>query len=119
MKISRGKKLYIPIHTSYFSCLFICFKFKSSPYLHQYLEEDHQQKLFERSVLFVLHFDELSNMWENLKPQLDHYDHHQGDHHLLERGKNDLKYKKKYNLNLRYKEMTKSSIKAGMTNSKD
>lgn len=117
MKISRGKKLYTPIHTLYFSCLFLCFKLKLSPYLHQYLEEDHQQKLFEKSVLFVLHSDEPSNMWENLEPQLDHYVRHQAGHHLSERGKNDLKYKNKYNLNLRYKEMTKSSIKVGMTNS--
>lgn len=101
----------IPPFTLYFRVLFVCFKLKLSQYLHQYLEEDHQQKLFERSVLFVLHFDELSNMWVNLKHQLDRYDHHQADHHLLERGKNDLKYKNKYNLNLRYKEMIKSGIK--------
>lgn len=113
MKISRGEKI-VYLHSHYI--LAVCFKLKSSPYLHQYLEEDHQQKLFERSVLFVLHFDEQNSMWENLKPQLDHYGHHQADHHLLERGKNDLKYKNKYNLNL--KEMTKSSIKIGMTNSK-
>lgn len=96
---SQGKKFHIPTFMLYFRFLF---KLKLSSYLHQYLEEDHQQKLFERSVLFVLHFDELSNMWVNLKHQLDHYDHHQADHHLLEKGKNDLKYKNKYNLNLRY-----------------
>lgn len=87
---------------------------KSSTYLHQYLEGDHQQKLFERSVLFALHFDELSNMWVSLEPQLDRYDHHPASHHRLGRGKNDLKYKNKYNLNLR----SEKRVKIAMTNSK-
>lgn len=77
------------------------FVFKAGwTYLHQYLEEAHQQKLFEKSVLFALHFDGLSNMWVSLEHQLDHCDHRPTSYRLLETGRIGLKYKDKYKLNL-------------------
>lgn len=64
-------------------------------HLHQYLVEDLQQTLSEKNAQFVLHSDELNSRQGNSGLQLDHYDHRPASHHLLGRGKNGLKKKRK------------------------